>query len=78
MRARGWVLLSNEEPPSIHLTVDPMTDEAIRVFLTDLIEVVGLISAGGPSNEEASTMAWRLVGRLLDGSTTQRDSSSGA
>jgi hypothetical protein len=46
MRAKGWVLLGNEKPPSIHLTVDPMTDETIRLFVNDLTGVVDSIRAG--------------------------------
>jgi hypothetical protein len=46
MRNKGWVLLGNEEPPSIHLTVDPLTDEAINLFLRDLAEVTDAIRSG--------------------------------
>ena len=46
MRARGWVLLGNEDPPSIHLTVDPMTDEAINLFVNDITAVVDSIREG--------------------------------
>ena len=46
MRSKGWVLLGNEEPPSIHLTVDPLTDEAIDLFLADLADVTRRVRKG--------------------------------
>ncbi len=54
MAARGWVMLGREEPPSIHLTVDPINDEGIRLFPHDLAEVTNGVRSGGTSPRTVS------------------------
>jgi glutamate/tyrosine decarboxylase-like PLP-dependent enzyme len=46
MRRKGWVFLGNEQPPSMHLTIDPLPDQVIESFLVDLRSVVAEIKAG--------------------------------
>jgi len=46
MNALGWVLWGNNEPPLIHLTIDPTMDDVIQRFLADLKEVVNSLHAG--------------------------------
>jgi len=46
MRKKQWVLFGNEEPPSMSLTVDPLSDDVIELFLSDLREVVNSIRSG--------------------------------
>jgi len=66
MRSKGWVLLGNEEPPSIHLTVDPLTDQAIESFLSDLADVTGRVRRGEDVGEGG------LAYGLTDGSGAPR------
>ena len=49
MRARGWVLLGVMEPPALHLTVDPMEEEALQQFIDDLIDVTAIVREGDTS-----------------------------
>ena len=49
MRARGWVLLGVMDPPAIHLTVDPMEEQALQLFIDDLIEVTAKVRDGDSS-----------------------------
>ena len=49
MRARGWVLLGVMEPPALHLTVDPMEEEALQQFIDDLMDVTAKVRAGDTS-----------------------------
>ncbi|MBT5205367.1 MAG: aminotransferase class V-fold PLP-dependent enzyme, partial [Gammaproteobacteria bacterium] len=49
MRARGWVLLGVMEPPALHLTVDPMEEEALQQFIADLIDVTAKVREGDSS-----------------------------
>jgi sphinganine-1-phosphate aldolase len=46
MRSKGWVFLGNEQPPSMHLTIDPLPDQVIESFLDDLRSVVAAVKAG--------------------------------
>jgi glutamate/tyrosine decarboxylase-like PLP-dependent enzyme len=46
MNALGWVLWGNNEPPLIHLTIDPTMDDVIQRFLADLEQVVNSLHAG--------------------------------
>jgi glutamate/tyrosine decarboxylase-like PLP-dependent enzyme len=46
MRNRGWVFFGNEEPPSMHLTIDPLPARVIESLLNDLRSVVAAIRAG--------------------------------
>jgi glutamate/tyrosine decarboxylase-like PLP-dependent enzyme len=46
MRSKGWVFLGNEQPPSMHLTIDPLPDHVIESLLVDLRSVVAAIRAG--------------------------------
>lgn len=36
MAARGWALHANGDPPLLHLTVEPASDEVVGLFLSDL------------------------------------------
>ncbi|HMK86057.1 MAG TPA: aminotransferase class V-fold PLP-dependent enzyme, partial [Steroidobacteraceae bacterium] len=47
MRERGWVLFGNEQPPSMHLTLDPLPDRIIESFLLDLRAAVESARGGG-------------------------------
>ncbi len=51
MSERGWVLLGVNEPPAIHLTIDPMDHEYLSRFLDDLSEVVAAIRSGRQDRE---------------------------
>jgi len=42
----GWVHFGTLEPPLIQLILDPIEDECIERYLTDLAEVVRRIRAG--------------------------------
>lgn len=44
--AKGWVLFGNEQPPSLHLTLDPLPDSIMEAFLADLEAVVGAVRRG--------------------------------
>lgn len=46
MRNKGWVFLGNEQPPSMHLTLDPLPDHVIKSVLIDLKSVVREIRSG--------------------------------
>ena len=46
MNNLGWCLLGNYEPPTMHLTVDPMSDEVIDSFISDLTEVMIRLNSG--------------------------------
>jgi glutamate/tyrosine decarboxylase-like PLP-dependent enzyme len=46
MRRKSWVFLGNEQPPSMHLTIDPLSDQVIKSLLIDLSSVVAEIRAG--------------------------------
>jgi glutamate/tyrosine decarboxylase-like PLP-dependent enzyme len=46
MKMKGWALLGNQEPPSIHLTIDPLTPAAIDRFLTDLADATNDVRSG--------------------------------
>jgi glutamate/tyrosine decarboxylase-like PLP-dependent enzyme len=51
MEQRGWRLLGVLEPPAIHLTVDVLSDDQLKKFLTDLEESVGDVISGKTKNE---------------------------
>jgi glutamate/tyrosine decarboxylase-like PLP-dependent enzyme len=51
MSERGWVLLGVNEPPAIHLTIDPMEHDHLGRFLDDLASVVAAIRAGEMDRE---------------------------
>lgn len=46
MRSKGWVFLGNEQPPSMHLTIDPLPEHVIESLLSDLRSVVAAIRTG--------------------------------
>lgn len=46
MRQRGWVLLGILEPAAIHLTVDPMPEDALQKFCADLKQIAAAVKAG--------------------------------
>jgi sphinganine-1-phosphate aldolase len=46
MRAKGWILLGNEHPPAMHLTIDPLPIEVIEALLADLRVVVAEVREG--------------------------------
>lgn len=45
MRERGWFIMGVQEPPLIHLNLDPVDDAVIDAYLTDLEKVVADIGA---------------------------------
>jgi hypothetical protein len=45
------VLLGVNEPPAIHLTIDPMEEDLLNNFLQDLDEVVAAIRSGELNTE---------------------------
>ncbi|GAL34670.1 sphingosine-1-phosphate lyase [Vibrio maritimus] len=51
MGQRGWSLLGNAEPASIHLAIDPITDEQVEAMIRDFKEVVEEIKAGNDQAE---------------------------
>lgn len=51
MTERNWVLLGVNEPPAIHLTIDPMEEDLLNKFLQDLDEVVAAIRSGELNTE---------------------------
>ena len=46
MQRKGWVFFGNEQPPSMHLTIDPLPKEVIDSLLFDLRSVVAAIRSG--------------------------------
>jgi glutamate/tyrosine decarboxylase-like PLP-dependent enzyme len=46
MRTKGWVLLGNEHPPAMHLTLDPLPRAIISALLADLRVVVEEVRRG--------------------------------
>lgn len=40
MSSRGWFVMGTQEPPLVHLTVDPIDDEWIEHYLSDLADAV--------------------------------------
>ena len=46
MRSKGWVFPGNEQPPAMHLTIDPLPHHVIESLLDDLRSVVAAIRAG--------------------------------
>ena len=46
MQAQGWVFFGNEQPPSMHLTIDPLPQDVINELLHDLTSVVAAIRSG--------------------------------
>ncbi len=46
MSQRGWSLLGNSEPPAIHLTIDPITDEQVESMICDFYDVVEEVKSG--------------------------------
>jgi glutamate/tyrosine decarboxylase-like PLP-dependent enzyme len=46
MQEKGWVLFGNEQPPSMHLTIDPLPQDVIDAFLLDLASVVAAVRSG--------------------------------
>jgi hypothetical protein len=46
MQRKGWVFFGNEQPPSMHLTIDPLPHDVIESLLLDLRSVVAAIRTG--------------------------------
>lgn len=46
MQRKGWVFFGNEQPPSMHLTIDPLPKDVIDTLLSDLRSVVAAIRSG--------------------------------
>lgn len=52
MRSKGWIFLGNEQPPSLHLTIDPLPRQVIDAFLADLEAVVAGVRSGNTTAGE--------------------------
>jgi sphinganine-1-phosphate aldolase len=52
MRGKGWVFLGNEQPPSLHLTIDPLPRHVIDALLADLRSVVAGVRSGNSTAGE--------------------------
>jgi glutamate/tyrosine decarboxylase-like PLP-dependent enzyme len=81
MRAKGWVFLGNDEPPAIHLTIDPLPDEIIDAMLHDLATVMAEIKSGrleagaleyGMAKGKRTSRWLEQAGRIARRSTGQR------
>ena len=55
MANRGWALLANSDPPLLHLTVEPASDDVVALFLTDLRDVVECGTAGTAARSQTTT-----------------------
>jgi sphinganine-1-phosphate aldolase len=52
MRSKGWIFLGNEQPPSLHLTIDPLPTRVIDALLADLRSVVAGVRSGNSTAGE--------------------------
>jgi sphinganine-1-phosphate aldolase len=52
MRSKGWIFLGNEQPPSLHLTIDPLPTPVIDAVLADLKSVVAGVRSGNSTAGE--------------------------